>query len=86
MSDPQNILPHSCFLCFNANQMRPEPDTKLSGRAHVFSLTDLSQNMPVERDCRAGRYVYEASIQIFKHTLLEKESSDLNRVFGFDRF
>ena len=65
--------------------MRPEPDTKLSGRAHVFSLTDLSQNMPVERDCRAGRYVYEASIQIFKHTLLEKESSDLNRVFGFDR-
>ena len=54
--------------------MQPEPDTKLSGRAHVFSHTDLSQNMPVERDCRAGRYVYEALIQIFKHALLEKES------------
>ena len=65
--------------------MQPEPDTKLSGRAHVFSHTDLSQNMLVERDCPASLYV-EASIQIFKHALLEKESSDLNRVFGFDRF
>ena len=37
--------------------------------------TDLRQNMSVERECPTGRHVYEASIQIFKLTLLEKGSS-----------
>ena len=85
MSDPQNILPHSVF--FASMQTRCNQNRTQNCPAEpVFSHTDLSQNMPVERDCRAGRYVYEASIQIFKHALLEKESSDLNRVFGFDCF
>ena len=48
-------------------------------RADVYGQgpvhTDLRQNTSVERECRTGRYVYEASIQIFKHTLLEKGSS-----------
>ena len=43
---------------------------------HIFSRLfchlALRQNMTVERECRTGRHVYEASIPIFKHTLLEK--------------
>ena len=42
--------------------------------------TDLRQNTSVERECRTGRHVYEASIQIFKLTLLEKG------MFGFNSF
>ena len=42
----------------------------------------LFANMLVNDD----RHVYEASIQIFKHALLEKGSSLVNEMFGFYSF
>ena len=48
------------------------PSTRCS---RLFCHPDQRQNTSVARECRTGRHVYEASIQIFKLTLLEKGSS-----------
>ena len=70
-----NIFATLYFLCCKVHRVRQVA----SDRAHVvhgfFCHPDLRQNTSVERECRTGRHVYEASIQIFKLTLLEKGST-----------
>ena len=70
----KKILQH--FIFFLSKQTAPYVQTCMAsayGQGPVH--TDLRQNTSVERECRTGRHVYEASIQIFKLTLLEKGSS-----------
>ena len=66
----KNIFATLYFLLIKADRAI-RADVYGQGPVH----TDLRQNMSVERECRMGRHVYEASIQIFKLTLLEKGSS-----------
>ena len=66
----KEILRRSIFLSKQTTAYVQTCIASVYGQGPVH--TDLSQNMSVERDCRTGRHVYEALIQIFKLTLLEK--------------
>ena len=68
----------NCDALYSSYQSRPRHTCRTcmaSAYGQGTVHTDLRQNTSVERECRTGRHVYEASIQIFKLTLLEKGSS-----------